>query len=86
MEAEYFNPDPTDYEETAALSEALNNGEDVDVEDDSLVGRRQVCPTGPSSPQLDTKAFGFGRVILATRVFERRGHLFITSETLCQLS
>ena len=39
MEAEYFNPDPTDYEETAALGEALNNGEAVDVEDNSLVGR-----------------------------------------------
>lgn len=39
MEVEYFNPDPSDYEETAALGEALNNGEAVDAEDNSLVGR-----------------------------------------------
>lgn len=39
MKAEYFNPDPTDYEETAKWGEALNNGEAVDIEDNSLVGR-----------------------------------------------
>lgn len=39
MEAEYFNPDPSDYDETAALGKALNNGEAVDAEDNSLVGR-----------------------------------------------
>lgn len=39
MEAEYFNPDPTAYEETAAAGEALNNGEAVDIEENSLVAR-----------------------------------------------
>ena len=41
MEAEYFNPDPSDYEETAELGEALNNGESVEIEEDSLVSRCQ---------------------------------------------
>ena len=41
MEAEYFNPDPTDYEETAELGQALNNGEAVEIDEDSLVGRCQ---------------------------------------------
>jgi hypothetical protein len=41
MEAEYFNPDPADYEETAELGEAFNNGEAVDTEGDSLVDRCQ---------------------------------------------
>lgn len=41
MEGEYFNPDPTDYEETAELGEALNNGEAMEIEEDSLVARCQ---------------------------------------------
>jgi len=39
IEAQYFDPDQSDYEETAALGEALNNGESVELEDGSLFDR-----------------------------------------------
>ena len=41
MEAEYFNPDPTGYEETAERGQALNNGERVEIDEDSLFDRCQ---------------------------------------------
>lgn len=39
MESEYFNPDRSDYEATAALGSAFNNGEALDPEPDSLIDR-----------------------------------------------
>jgi len=41
METEYLDPDPTGHEETAELGQALNNGEAVEIDGDSLVGRCQ---------------------------------------------
>lgn len=39
MESEYFNPDSSDYEATVALGSALNNGEALDPEPNSLIDR-----------------------------------------------